>query len=241
MLEKFCFEPIGVFHSAAGERYHVPRQAGVADVPPGYIELAPHRNFEQALADLDGFDRVWLLYCFHRNPNWKPKVLPPRGGIKRGVFATRAPHRPNPIGLSCVELIRVDGLRLDIGAHDLLDGTPILDIKPYISYADAWPEASQGWLETLEAEEPWTLSWGGFGEQVDAVMRMTIQQRLSQDPYPYPSRRIRQLHDTLYEIAYKEWRVRYRVYPEQRRIEVEGVVNEGSTQRHKDRESEESF
>ncbi len=205
-MASHAFEAIGYFHTGAQERYEVPRQAGIVDVEPGYVELKPQCNYEQALQDLDGFDRIWLIYCFHKNSNWKPKVLPPRGGVKRGVFATRAPHRPNPIGISCVELQRIDGLRLYVDTHDLLDGTPILDIKPYIVYADSFPQATQGWLEGVE-DEQWEVVWNA----PDSDIRPVVERRLKQGPYPYPSRRIRPIEGECYEMAYKQWRIVYSV------------------------------
>src|ERR1700760_4597145 len=96
------FDPIGYFLSEQKEKYEVPRQPGMIS-NEGIIRLNPHHDFEQALEGLDGFDRIWILFHFHQNTTWKPKVLPPRGEKKQGIFATRSPHRPNFIGLSCVE------------------------------------------------------------------------------------------------------------------------------------------
>lgn len=112
----------------------------------GQIVLLDH-IVSEALTDLAGFDRIWLVSFMHLNgPRIKPMVKPPRGGPKRGVFATRAPHRPNPLALSCVELLAVNGRVLEVRGLDLIDGTPVLDIKPYIADFDAWPDAAQGWL-----------------------------------------------------------------------------------------------
>jgi tRNA-Thr(GGU) m(6)t(6)A37 methyltransferase TsaA len=104
----------------------------------------------EALQDLDGFARVWLLFVFDRSQSWTPRVRPPRGGGKRGVLATRSPHRPNPIGLSAVELVAVEPGALRVRGVDLLDGTPILDIKPYVPYADAFPDSAAGWIDALD-------------------------------------------------------------------------------------------
>lgn len=212
----FSFEPIGRFHSSAKERYELPRQPGQG---VGYIQLQPHCNYEQALADLADFDRIWVLFLFHENHSWKPKVMPPRGGVKRGVFATRSPHRPNPIGLSCVELSAIEGLKLYVGDHDLLDGTPILDIKPYIVYADSFPEARQGWLEDLESEAKYSIVCSVFAQRQLAYLKKhwdldilaSVQQRLSTAPYPYAGARIGDLGEGVYELAYKSWRLRYRI------------------------------
>jgi len=107
----------------------------------------------EAFADLAGFERIWLLFVFHRSEGWKPQVRPPRGGGKRGVLATRSPHRPNAIGLSAVELVAVEERALRVRGVDLLDGTPILDIKPYVPYADAFPAARAGWIDAIDAAQ----------------------------------------------------------------------------------------
>jgi len=150
-LEPVCCQPIGIVHSDYKERFAAPRQPTLAAPAEATIELVAGRNFDQALKDLDGFSHIWVIYWMHLNQGWNPTVLPPRGPkVRRGLFATRAPHRPNRIGLSAVRLLAIDGRCLRIAGHDMLDGTPVLDIKPYLSYADAFPEASLGWAETLK-------------------------------------------------------------------------------------------
>ena len=142
-------EPIGFVKSGGGNYpQEAPRQAVFAR-NSGVIELLPGHGYEQALEDLGGFERIWLIFLFDRNGGgWKPKVRPPDGSVhKRGVFATRSPHRPNPLGISAVELDRIEGRKLFIRNFDLLDGTPILDIKPYIPAADAFPNARAGWRD----------------------------------------------------------------------------------------------
>lgn len=106
-----------------------------------------------AYRDLAGFERIWLLFAFHRSEGWKAEVRPPRGGGKRSVLATRSPHRPNAIGLSAVELLAVEAGALRVRGVDLLDGTPILDIKPYVPYADAFPQARAGWIDAIDAAQ----------------------------------------------------------------------------------------
>ncbi len=107
-------------------------------------------NFEQALKDLEGFSHVWLVFGFHLSKSWLPQTKPPRGdGSLKGVFATRAPHRPNGLGLSCVRLLGIEGRSVRISHHDLLDGTPIYDIKPYVPEADSFPDARAGWIDLL--------------------------------------------------------------------------------------------
>lgn len=119
------------------------------------IEIFPAALPAEALHDLEGMERIWILAHLHLNQGFNPKVTPPRGPkVKRGLLATRAPHRPNPIGLSAVELLGISGHRLSLGPCDLIDGTPILDIKPYIPYADAFPESRAGWVDALDPSLP---------------------------------------------------------------------------------------
>ncbi len=150
------FVPIGVVHTPFPDRVSTPRQPYAAREARGTIELYPGHDFEHALEDLEGWDRLWVIFCFHLNPAgvWRPKVLPPRSaGKRRGVFSTRSPHRPNPIGLSVVRLDEVRGLTLYVRDVDMIDGTPVLDLKPYVPYADAFPGARTGWLEPLVTME----------------------------------------------------------------------------------------
>jgi len=128
-------------------REDAPHQPTAATDTIGVLEIAP--EFRPALADLETFARLWLVFFFHRSRGWAPRVKPPRGGAKRGVFATRAPNRPSQIGLTNVALEGVDRRRgeLRVRGIDLLDGTPLLDIKPYLPTIDAWPDAGHGWLE----------------------------------------------------------------------------------------------
>ncbi len=143
--------PIGVVHSHYKERFAAPRQPTLDTAAAARIELKGGMNLEQALNDLEDFSHIWVIYWMHLNRGWNPTVLPPRGPkVRRGLFATRAPHRPNSIGLSAVRLLCIEGRILHIKGHDMLDGTPVLDIKPYIPYADAFPDAAHGWAETLQ-------------------------------------------------------------------------------------------
>jgi tRNA-Thr(GGU) m(6)t(6)A37 methyltransferase TsaA len=152
-------QPIGVVHSPYTERHGTPRQAQLQSAPPDYlpaiaqIELFPHRVPAAALKDLETFDRIWVVAWLHLNHHWNPTVMPPRGPrIRRGTLATRAPHRPNPIGLSATRLLKVEGLCLHVEGIDLLDRTPVLDIKPYVAYCDAFPEAKCGYVNEMEEE-----------------------------------------------------------------------------------------
>ena len=141
MQNEITLNPIGFLQSELKKRYETPRQGVLAKGSKAIIHLNPKNNFEQAVKDLDGFDRLWIIYQFHLNKNWKPLVTPPRHTRNKvGVFASRAPYRPNQIGLSCVKLDKVDGLKIYISESDILDDSPVLDIKPYLPYSDSFPD-----------------------------------------------------------------------------------------------------
>ena len=155
---EFAFAPIAYVHSPYAQRLDAPHQPTVvAGTETGQAAEAVVRFVEglppAAWADLAGFERVWLVFVFHRSQGWTAQVKPPRGGGKRGVLATRSPHRPNAIGLSSVELVAVEADGLRVRGVDLLDGTPVLDIKPYVPYADAFPAAAAGWIDALDAAQ----------------------------------------------------------------------------------------
>jgi tRNA-Thr(GGU) m(6)t(6)A37 methyltransferase TsaA len=221
-------EPIGFLCCRQASRIEAPRQPAVAADLEGVIELLPGRNFEHALEDIAGWERLWVIFWFHRNAGWRPKVLPPRSASgRKGVFATRAPHRPNPLGLSVVRLVRVAGLKLFVRDVDLLDGTPVLDIKPYVPYSDAFPDARSGWLET--ARDPLATYAVEFTSQATAQLEwiaarseLPLRERiagiLSLGPQPHPYRRIRREADGLLRLAVQDWRVRFSVADRQVRV-----------------------
>lgn len=182
------------------------------------LELEAGRGFEDALRDIEGFDYLWLISVFHRADGFRPTVLPPRSDLRRGVFATRAPRRPNPIGLTVVRLVRREGLTLFIAEVDLLDGTPILDIKPYVAWADAIPKAATGWLErpadpgmrfsvdlSQHAESQFT-----FIAEHDEDIRRRVIDHLAIGPRPHAYRRIRKEGDA-YVLSVGAWRVCFSV------------------------------
>ena len=225
------FEPIGIFHADSKFPYEAPRQA-VADTTLGEIRLQPGKGFEQALEDLEGFERIWVVYQFHHNEEWKPKVMPPRGPrTKRGVFATRAPYRPNPIGLSCVRLVKVEGLSVVVEGHDLLDGTPVLDIKPYLPYADAFPDSKIGWLENVDAEK-WGVEFSArASEQIQWLenrgvtqIRKFTQTQLEFDPLDHKRKRVEPLGEG-YRLAYRTWRLEFKVDKDRRAIQITDVCS----------------
>ena len=139
------YTPIGIARTPFGSVEEMPIQPAGAQGVVGTIELRP--EFTPALQDLAGFSHLWLIYHFHRSGPTRLVVTPFLDSRPHGVFATRAPVRPNPIGLSLVELLEIDGSRLRVAGIDLLDGTPLLDIKPYVPVFDQAPEARCGWLE----------------------------------------------------------------------------------------------
>jgi len=152
----FALSPIGYVRSPYQRRFGTPQQAAAADsAEDAVLALIPTLIPEGALADLEGIEHLWVLSWLHRGGTWAAQVMPPRGPrVRRGVFATRSPDRPNPIGLSAVRLIRVEGCDLHVNGIDLIDGTPILDIKPYVPYADAFPQAKAGWIDALPRDAP---------------------------------------------------------------------------------------
>lgn len=156
MEPQIAFTPIGTIHSCYGEKFGIPRQPGLVKSATATLELRPPFNTPDALRGLEAFSHLWVVFVFHQSirEQWKAMVRPPRlGGNERvGVFASRSNFRPNPIGLSVVELSEVDGSTLKFGGGDFLDGTPVLDIKPYIPYADRIPGATGAFAE--HAPEP---------------------------------------------------------------------------------------
>jgi tRNA (adenine37-N6)-methyltransferase len=239
--------PIGVVRSPWRELAEAPRQPPVAAGVEARIELHRGFSFEDALRDLEGWDWLWVLFWFDRARGWKPTVQPPRSKTRRGLFATRSPHRPNPIGLSLVRLVRVEGLVVHIRDVDMVDGTPVLDLKPYIPYAESKPGARTGWLEAPASHDPsvdapvgeaqlgevdpaprFAVRWSDEASEraawVEASQGLPLRARadaaLALGPQPHAYRRIKREGATSV-LAVKEWRVRFAVLGE--RIEVVGV------------------
>lgn len=210
----FPFTPIGMIHSCFGEKFGIPRQAGLAPAARATLDLLPPYAVPEAVRGLEGFSHLWLIFIFHGIPagQWQPTVRPPRlGGRQRlGVFASRSPFRPNPVGLSAVKLERIaidrGRVTLHLAGVDLLDRTPVLDIKPYLPYADCLPEATGGFaphapvpgltVEFSPAAAAVCAAWP------DGALRELIIQVLAQDPRPayeqarpVPQRYGMRLHD----------------------------------------------
>lgn len=236
-LNEFEWVPksIGIFHSKMKNRYDAPRQASLED-HKGIISLNPKMNFEQALDDLEGIERIWIIYLFHLNQkNWKPKVNPPRNpdGIKRGVFATRAPYRPNPIGMSCVKVSEMKGLKIWVNECDLLDNTPILDIKPYLPYADSFPEAKIGWLEDMD-RHAFQIDWKAVA-LTEALwlenkglmsLEAYVRKQLEYQPLSTRHKRIRRLdRDNCYSLGYRTWRITFELDEESKTISITNIYS----------------
>jgi tRNA-Thr(GGU) m(6)t(6)A37 methyltransferase TsaA len=137
---------IGVIHSPFTQIAGMPIQPIYAEGIEGFVEIFP--EFEEGISDLNGFERIWLIYIFDRATSPKLKVIPFRDKAERGVFATRAPSRPNPLGISVVRLKGIEGRTLKVGNVDILDGTPLVDIKPYIPDIDSYPDSRAGWFDS---------------------------------------------------------------------------------------------
>jgi tRNA-Thr(GGU) m(6)t(6)A37 methyltransferase TsaA len=152
MTDAFEIRIVGRARTPWRRREDAPHQPVASPETEGVLEI--DLDYRAALADLASFERIWLLFLFHESSGWAARVKPPRGGPKRGVFATRAPNRPSQIGLTSVLLkaVDVDSGLVRVQGIDLLDGTPLLDVKPYLPMVDAFPAAGHGWLEEyLEA------------------------------------------------------------------------------------------
>lgn len=211
-------EPIAHFFSQEKEKADLPRQGVLEKKNLGRIEFVSGRNFEQALQDLRGIERIWVLFWMHETKGFCIKVQPPRFVKKKGVFATRSPHRPNPIGLTCVVLREVSGLSLIVEGHDILDGSPVLDIKPYLPYADSFPEAKVGWLDeegplvqnhiSFSSHAAKQLQYLEGEEQIS--LQEPIEKRLRFFTVPSTYNRVRKSGDAQhYELAYKSWRIHF--------------------------------
>lgn len=226
-------EPIGVFRGAFAQRAEAPRQ-GAFGGGEGVVELFPGKNFETALRDLEGFERVWLLFLFHKNASWRPTAAPPLaapGKTRVGVFASRAPYRPNPLGLSCVRLLRVEGLRLFVGEADLLDGSPVLDIKPYVPAADAFPEARAGWADHQTAETWEVLATAEFERENALCMEIGsadlgtfARRQLSRSPFDASRKRVKTF-GSRGVLAFRLFRVEFTILEGERRLVLERILS----------------
>ena len=193
-MERYSVQPIGYIESDFPDKFGVPRQPGLANAACASLVLVPPYDDPLAVRGLEAFSHLWLTFVFHQSPaRWTPLVRPPRlgGNAKVGVFASRSTHRPNRLGQSLVRLSAVDsraGVRLVLAGCDLISGTPVLDIKPYLPWAEAHPEARAGY-----APEPPPQLAVRFSDEAEAALaaredaaslRELIRQVLAQDPRP---------------------------------------------------------
>ncbi len=193
-MEETVIRPIARFSCDLREKFGAPRQAGIVPALEGRVVFEPAYRDPEALRGIEGFSHLWLIWEFSENRRedgaWSPTVRPPRlGGNRRmGVFATRSPFRPNGLGLSCVRLLGLEkdpvlGTVLRVGGADLVDGTPIFDVKPYVPYADCHPEALSGFApdpgKTLELR-----FLPGLEEKVPPEKREALRGVLQNDPRP---------------------------------------------------------
>lgn len=215
--------PIGRIHSPYKEKFAIPRQPGLVEDGDGYIQLLPPYNQKEAVRGLEQFSHLWLIFVFHKTAGdgWRPTVRPPRlgGNTRLGVFATRSTFRPNPIGLSLVKLksIRTQGsdIFIDLGSIDLVDGTPILDIKPYLPFAESFPDANAGFAQ----EAPEAMLIIEFSPAAEIVLhkestrhpqlRRFITQLLAQDPRPAYQKGNHEIRD--YAVHLLDFNIRWRV------------------------------
>ncbi|MEE3463501.1 MAG: tRNA (N6-threonylcarbamoyladenosine(37)-N6)-methyltransferase TrmO [Candidatus Cryptobacteroides sp.] len=211
--------PIADFHCPFGTKFGIPRQSGIIPELEGRIVFRPEYRNAEALRGLEEFDYLWLIWEFSANRGdsgtWSPTVRPPRlgGNARIGVFASRSPFRPNGLGLSAARILRIEkdgpeGPVIHVSGADLMDGTPIYDIKPYVTYADSRPDARSGFVDanswsTLEVIIP-----AGIAAKLPEKVRKMISGVLAQDPRP-------QYHDDpekIYGMEFDGMDVRFRVH-----------------------------
>lgn len=211
-------KPIARIKTEFPEKFGVPRQSGLAKDLRGKIVFEPQYRNPDALRGLEGFSHIWLIWEFSANRTtreWQPTVRPPRlgGNTHLGVFATRSPFRPNPLGLSCVEIDSIDlhtedGPVITVKGADLMDGTPIYDIKPYIRYADSRQQAVCGYVETLQERSLKVVFPSGLSEKiVDTSVIPALVETLRLDPRP-------SYHDDsqrVYGLSFAGLNVKFRV------------------------------
>ena len=187
MNEECLLEPVAYYRGPFGSKFGIPRQGSLCDVE-GRIVFTEKFRVREALRGLEGFSHLWLIWGFSANKpakgEWQPTVRPPRlgGNTAVGVWATRSPFRPNPLGLSCVALQAIDGMELVIRGADLMDGPPIYDIKPYVAYADSFPDARCGFAAQAPEKKLQVVIPPDI--PLDGTHRQVLEQVLSLDPRP---------------------------------------------------------
>ena len=208
-------EYIAYLYNDFKTKFGLPRQSGMAEHLLSKIVMEKTYRVAEAFRGIDGYERLWLVWEFHeakKEGEWSPTVRPPRlGGNERvGVFSTRSPYRPNAIGLSCVKLEKFyidekDGPVLIVSGADLQNGTPILDIKPYLPYADSYPDAAAGFTDTTEKKTLNVTYEVSLPSKMSDAQRAALDEALKNDPRPaYQSD-----PDRVYGMRYAQWDVRF--------------------------------
>jgi len=220
--------PVARIRSDFPEKFGIPRQSGVVESLEAKIVFEPEFRVMDAVRGLEDFSHIWLIWEFSEavRDTWSPTVRPPRlgGNVRMGVFATRSPFRPNPIGLSCVKLLKVEqdealGPVLTVAGADLMDGTPIYDIKPYIPYADCHPEAVGGFTTKVDMK-PLTVDFPAeLLEKVPEEKRDALIGVLEQDPRP----RYQKDPGRIYGLSFAGLEVKFSV--EAQALTVKEVLN----------------
>ena len=208
--------PVARIRSDFPEKFGIPRQSGIVESLEAKIVFEPEFRVMDAVRGLEDFSHIWLIWEFSEavRDSWSPTVRPPRlgGNVRMGVFATRSPFRPNPIGLSCVKLLKVEqdealGPVLTVAGADLMDGTPIYDIKPYIPYADCHPEAAGGFTTKVDMQ-PLTVDFPAeLLETVPPEKRGALIGVLEQDPRP----RYQNDPERIYGLSFAGMEIRFSV------------------------------
>ncbi len=191
--EEMIIRPIAHIHCGYKEKFGIPRQSGLVETVGAKIVFLPEYRNNDAFRGLEGYSHLWLLWQFSKavRDGWSPTVRPPRlgGNTRMGVFATRSPYRPNPIGLSSVKLISIEldtpkGPVLTVSGADLLDGTPIYDIKPYLAYTDSHPDALSGFALTSDAPKVNVEFAADLSKEISTKLKTAITDILAEDPRP---------------------------------------------------------
>lgn len=216
MAEQHTLRVIARIHSDFPTKFGIPRQSGLVEELRAAVVFEPEYRNPDALRGLEGFSHLWLIWQFSQavRESWSPTVRPPRlgGNVRMGVFATRSPFRPNPIGLSCVRLERIGqhpqwGSVLWVAGADLMDGTPIYDVKPYLPYADCRPEAMGGFASQPKAASLRVECPPELLEPVEEGRRAALLGVLAQDPRPT----YQHDPDRVYGLAFGGWEVKFTV------------------------------
>lgn len=208
-------KPIATIRTDFPSKFGIPRQSGLIESLKGTIRFEPDFRNPDMLRGLEGFSHLWLIWCFSESgQNWSPTVRPPRlGGNKRmGVFASRSPFRPNPIGLSCVKLDSVelhtpDGPLIHVSGGDLMDGTPLFDIKPYLPYADCHPDAVEGFTAPLDERILEVVFPPELLQTVPIETRPALLAVLSHDPRPSYQKD----PERMYGMEFSRFNIRFQV------------------------------